>query len=236
MPASRRTQAVCCVQIVGPIETDLLPVAIRQAILQARKSRADLLVVELDTPGGRTFLSEQICACLDRAGIRTAAFVRMGQHRGAFSAGAVIALACDDIVMAPGTSIGAAPPMLTGGSMPPQVTAKTILASSAVARAIAARHGHPPLVAAAMIDPNVELREVVANRKRFFLPPEQAEAMSQKGAALGGWLTRRGELLTLTAAEAEAVGLTKGTASSREEMCEMLGMASARLYAGSAPP
>lgn len=225
-PPSRK---ICFIQVVGAIEQDLMPVGIKRAILDAKQKYYDLLVVELDTPGGRTDLAEQICSYIERCGLETVAFVRMGQHRGAFSAGAIIALSCDRIYMAPGTSIGAATPYVSRPGEARQVTEKMISAFSAIARTIATRHKHPPDIAAAMVDPDVELREVKAAGRSAYLPPDRAAEEEKAGAQLGGWLTRKGKLLTMTSTEAYAAGFIEGVAASRKELVQALGIQRGRV-------
>lgn len=225
---SKRT--VCFLQVTGPLEADLTVTGVKRAIQQAKRRKADLLVVELDTPGGRMDLMEQICTYLEKSEMETVAYVVMGKSRGAFSAGAIIALACDRIVMAPGTSFGAATPYVRDLLGSPKVTEKMVSAFSAVARSIASRHKHPPLIASALVDADVEIREVKHEGQVLYVEPERAEELAKKGASLGRWLSRRGKLLTMTADEAKASGLIVGTASSRREMLELLGITSARMY------
>jgi len=218
------TAKVCFLQVFGPIEADLTPIGIRRAIVDARRRGAELLVVELDTPGGRVDLTQQICELVERCGIDTVAFVCGGQYRGAFSAGVIIALSCERIYMAPGTSIGAATPYVCGDKGAPQVTEKMISAFAAVARATATRHGHSPHLAAAMVDPDVALREVKINGKRSVLPADQALEPARQGFEVGSYVSRKGKLLTLTAEEAHRLGLVDGLVSTRKELLKALGI------------
>ena len=62
------------------------------------------------------------------------------------------------------------------------------------------------------------------------MEPDQAQELVRRGATLGPWLTRRGKLLTLTSGEARAAGLTAGTASTRKELLEVLGIKAVRTH------
>jgi len=223
------TAKVCFVQVSGPIEADLMPVGIRRDIADARKRGADMLVVELDTPGGRIDFMQDICTCIERCGMDTVAFIRQGRHNGAFSAGAVIALTCDRIYMAPGTAIGAATPYRQDGGGAPQVTEKMISGFAASARAAATRHGHSPHLAGAMVDPDVELREVRINGKQSVVPADEAAEAEKLGGEAGFYVTKRGKLMTLTAEQAHRLGLAAGLVNTRKELLDALGIDKARV-------
>ena len=202
-------------------------------ILKARRLKADLLLIELDTPGGRLDYTTTMCNLIEKSELKTAAYVRMGKHRGAFSAGAIISLTCGSIYMEPGTSIGSATPFAMTVFGEAKVTEKMISATSAMARGLADRHGHSPELAAAMVDPDVELRRVTVQGKIECVPPGRAEWLKKnKGATLGPWVSRKGKLLALTASEAHEVGLIAAVATSRDDVLKALGMEGAEIVGG----
>ncbi|MEE8314095.1 MAG: nodulation protein NfeD [Myxococcota bacterium] len=90
---------------------------IEKAIEQSEAEGATALVIELDTPGGLLNATKDIVGSLLNAEIPIVVFV---SPRGAWaaSAGTFITLAAHVAAMAPGTSIGAAHPVFTGGGGP----------------------------------------------------------------------------------------------------------------------
>ena len=78
--------------------------------------------------------------------VRTVAWVRNSENSMgvSWSAGALIALSCADIYMAPGTSMGAAAPVTLGVDGTTEGTGeKTVSAVRAQIAALAEKNGHP---------------------------------------------------------------------------------------------
>ena len=71
-------------------------------IARAEEAQADVIILVLDTPGGRVDAAQDIKQILYGTDIPTIAFVK----DQAISAGAYIAMCCDEIIMAPGSTIG----------------------------------------------------------------------------------------------------------------------------------
>jgi membrane-bound serine protease (ClpP class) len=94
---------------INPASADYLV----SAIEQAERTRAALLVIELDTPGGSLWSTQEIVRAMLRADAPIAVFVPRGAW--AASAGTFITLAAHIAAMAPGSSIGAAHPITIGG-------------------------------------------------------------------------------------------------------------------------
>ena len=107
VPASRQANEIALLEVAGPIDRLTRQSLLRRAE-EASASGADLLVLELDTPGGDLEATLEICLFLkEKTSLRTGAWV----HSEAYSAGAIMALATDDIVMAPGARMGDAAPI-----------------------------------------------------------------------------------------------------------------------------
>jgi membrane-bound serine protease (ClpP class) len=85
-----------------------------QGIDEAEKRHAPYVVIEMDTPGGLLDSTRAIVQRMLNARIPVVVYIApRGAHAG--SAGALITLAADVAVMAPGTNIGAAHPVTSGG-------------------------------------------------------------------------------------------------------------------------
>src|SRR5262249_56202037 len=128
--------------------------------------------LEINTFGGRVDAAVLIGDVLWNAGVRTVAFV----NRRAISAGALIALAAEKIVMADGGTIGAATPVQIGqpGSPAQPVEEKTVSFVRKEFRATAESRRRPPLIAEAMVDPDVEIPGLIEKGKLLTLTTEDA--------------------------------------------------------------
>jgi membrane-bound serine protease (ClpP class) len=101
----RRPEAaiVYVVPIDGVVDLGLAPY-VRRILQQAQDDGASAVVLEINTFGGRVDAAVQIRDAVLTAPVQTVAFI----NKRAISAGALIALAAEKIVMAGGGTIGAA--------------------------------------------------------------------------------------------------------------------------------
>lgn len=113
---------------------------VQRGISQAEENGDKAIVVRINTQGGRVDSALRIRDLLQETSIPTIALVTSR----AWSAGALIAIACRHIVMAPGSSIGAAEPI--------PATEKNIAALKSEFSTTAANNGHNPRIAEAMVD------------------------------------------------------------------------------------
>jgi membrane-bound serine protease (ClpP class) len=89
-------------------------------IEQATRSRASLILITMDTPGGLSTSMEDIIQHILDSPVPVAVYISPAGSRGA-SAGFFILLSADVAAMALGTHTGAASPLLAIGGMPLQV-------------------------------------------------------------------------------------------------------------------
>ncbi|MBM4170669.1 MAG: nodulation protein NfeD [Ignavibacteria bacterium] len=89
-------------KIEGDIDLGLAPY-IRRVVEEAEKNFAQAILFKINTFGGRVDAATQIKDAILNSKVRTIAFV----DKRAISAGALITLSCEKIVMVPGASIGA---------------------------------------------------------------------------------------------------------------------------------
>lgn len=155
LPASGRK--VYILPIRDNIEPPLVYV-VRRGVKEAMEAKADLLLIDMDTNGGRVDCTEEIIGIIGQFKGRTATYV----NKKAFSAGAFIAFSTEKIFMAPQSVIGAAAPIVIGEggqaeAMPDTVEAKMSSAISALIRANAEKHGHNTEVVDAMVRKSKEL-------------------------------------------------------------------------------
>src|SRR5688500_7814516 len=110
LAAAQERAVVYRIPVTGTVEMGLAPY-VERSLEEAEKAGAAAAVLDIDTPGGRIDAAEQIADALRDAKVPTYAYV----NRRAFSAGAMIALATDGILMRPGSVLGAATPVDGGG-------------------------------------------------------------------------------------------------------------------------
>ena len=158
--------AVYRVPVTGVVELGMAPY-IERSVTEATAAGAVMLVLDMDTPGGRVDAAERISDALSDAGIPVYTLV----NRRAFSAGALIALSTDRIFMRPGSVIGAATPVDGTGEKAPE---KIVSAMRSEMRALAEAAGLDPEVAAAMVDEDIEIDGVVDSGKLLTLTTEEA--------------------------------------------------------------
>lgn len=142
------------IPIKDEIEDGLVYI-VRRGVKEAMEAQADMLVLHMDTPGGKVSSTLEIFEILSR-------FPRQDQtytliDRWAISAGAFLSAATRHIYMTPGAVIGAAAPVMMnpgGGAqeLPSTMEEKQNSALRAQIRALAELHGHNKDVFNAMVD------------------------------------------------------------------------------------
>ncbi len=101
--SSLAQQKVYVAFIEGDIDLGLAPYVSR-VVSDAENAGADAIIFKINTFGGRVDAATQIKDAIIGTDLLTIAFI----NNRAISAGALIAISCDKIVMVPGSSIGAA--------------------------------------------------------------------------------------------------------------------------------
>jgi membrane-bound serine protease (ClpP class) len=200
----RKTPLVYQIPIKDQIEPALLYV-VRRGVTEAKKEKADAVVFVMDTPGGGVKEAREIISLIGQIDVPVYTFV----EKDAYSAGAIIALATKHIYMAPGSVIGAATPLVMnplGGveKLPDAIEEKMTSSVAALVRAAAEQGGHDPRLGEAMV---------------------RRELGYTAGTNV---LSKEGELLTLTASEAEGI-LSDGTVKDVAAMLEKAGLPDAEI-------
>lgn len=198
------------------------------------KARGDKLVIELDTPGGEVQLAWRIARLIDEAskdGVPTVAWIN--DH--ALSAGALLALACDDIYMRGTSSFGAAQTIGVGPDGIVGVPADEVVEEKygstwrASFRAFAEEHQRSADLAEAMVDRAVEVRLVRVNGEERIVGATEWDDLRQRGeeVQLIETLSTNADLLNLTCAEAVRLQMASGRADRLEEVLANVGLAGA---------
>lgn len=169
---------------------------LQKGLVAAAEAQALAVILEFSTPGGYLDAAQACRDLILAAKVPTVAYV----NREAYSAGALLAIACERIYFAPGGVMGAATPVYFDpqGRME-EAPEKVISAVRALFRATAEARGRNPLVAEAMVD---------------------------RAVAIPG-LVDAGKLLTLTAKSAAEWGYSEGEAENLAGVLALAGFSEA---------
>src|SRR5918996_2235927 len=168
--AQTSSPLVYVISIEGMIDLGLAPFLSR-TIRDADAAGAAAVVLDINTFGGRVDAAVAMRDTLINAPLRTIAFV----NQRAISAGALIALACDTVIMTKGGTIGAATPVVGGGSGDTQpADEKSVSYVRKEFRATAEARNRPPEFAEAMVDADVEITGVIGKGKLLTLTTTEA--------------------------------------------------------------
>ena len=171
LPSAAAPPVVYVASVDGVIDLGLAPF-VERMLAEATAANAAAVILEINTFGGRVDAAVLIRDALLRARVPTVAFV----NKRAISAGALISLAAGTIAMADGGTIGAATPVqmgAPGGSAAP-VSEKTVSYMRKEFRATAESRKRPPIVAEAMVDPDVVIPGLVEKGKLLTLTTSEA--------------------------------------------------------------
>jgi membrane-bound serine protease (ClpP class) len=192
---------------------------------EAIAAGADYLILDVQTYGGLVKSADDISKYLimDLAGrIHTVAYVTTE----AISAGSMISVSCQDIIMRQGTTIGCSAPIVsTGAEMGEAEREKMESFVRATFSRAAEANGYPEALLKAMVSQKLEVWQVKnlqSGQMEYFesdrLPSDpNSYALQQKTLVCA-----EGELLTLTALEAQAYGIARAVVSDEKEMLDFL--------------
>ena len=182
---------------------------ISDGIQTAEEAGADAIVFDVDTPGGRVDSAVNIIRSIQDTQIPTIAFV----NRQAISAGAMISIACNQIVMTSGGTIGDSAPVNIQGQ---EVGEKAISYIQGTIRATAERENRNPDIAEAMVDKELVLVKLT-DGQIIKLLPEEYVAREEEGEEME-ILCAQGKLLTLSTQQALAYGFADAQAETLTDL------------------
>ena len=156
LSAAPRVIAVTIDGMVHPVTVEI----VGDALAQAQREHAQLVLVRLNTPGGLLDATREIIEKLDASSVPVVTYVTPSGGRAA-SAGFFLLEAGDIAAMAPGTNTGAASPVLMGQQMDPVMRSKIENDTAAMLRTLTGRRGR-----------NVELAEKTIREAKAFTDQE----------------------------------------------------------------
>lgn len=152
--------------IESTIDLGLAPY-VRRVIDEAQKNNADAIIFKINTFGGRVDAATQIKDAIFNSKVKTIAFI----DKRAISAGALISLSCQKIVMAPGSSIGATTVVNQAGKKESEKYQSFMRSEM---RATAEKNGRNKKIAEGMVDERVVIPGLVDNTHLITLTSEEA--------------------------------------------------------------
>ncbi len=213
--------------------------AFERKIKRCRRSGAQLIILDIDTPGGDGGAMLGISDLLIKGipDVYTVAYV----NPEAISAGAVISLSCTEIVMAPGGNIGDSMPVMLNAThdqyvpMPPDERAKTESYFRSRMENIAEARGQNVALCNAMVTRTLEVWMIRNPRTRQVQLVNAAEVAgrvsnapattmpSSGGGGYQGWEYVRTvddayTIATLTTTQAVGVGLVRNVSASMTDL------------------
>jgi membrane-bound serine protease (ClpP class) len=218
-PPTKFKQAAV-IQFEGVI-TPWLQKYFERKVAAAREAGADLIVLDIDSPGGHLQESLNIANKLnDLSGIHTVAYI----PREALSGAALVSLGADEIVMRPNARIGDVGVIFLDDDFmfrhaPEKVRSPLVTEM----RALAAEHKRPAAIAESMVDLDVEVFRYVNTRTNAEEYLSEKEVTSKPDAP--DWEKRelvleskKGSFLTVTGQRAVELKLADGTVASLDEL------------------
>jgi membrane-bound serine protease (ClpP class) len=226
------------VPIHGAIDRPLA-VYISRSVERARADDVSFVIFDIDTFGGRVDSALEITTRIGSlTDIETVAYVRVRPEGTgvSWSAGAIISMAADRIYMAPGTSMGAAAPVLQSpGGGQESASEKTVSAVRTQMAALAEKNGYPRAIALAMVDADVRALEALVGAERRIVTGEELARLQEEAEAGGptveveSTISEEGKLLSLTAGEMERYGVSSGSPATFDELYGVLGVEAERV-------
>ena len=155
---------------VGVIEEEIdlgLAPYVRRVVSEAEQENADAIIFKINTFGGRVDAATQIKDAIISTDILTIAFI----NNRAISAGSLIALSCDKIVMVEGSSIGATTVVDQTGKKQSEKYQSYMRSEM---RSTAERNGRRKDIAEGMVDERVIVEGLVDSTQLITLTSEEA--------------------------------------------------------------
>lgn len=175
----QESPAVYRVPVTGTVEMGLAPFVSR-VLGEAAEAGASAVVLDIDTPGGRIDAAWEIIDAVRDASLPVYAYV----NRRALSAGAMIALSADRLYMRPGSTIGAATPVVGDGE---RASEKMVSAMRSEFRALAEERGFDPAIAEAMVDESVALEGISEAGRLLTLTTTEAIELGVANGEVDDW-------------------------------------------------
>lgn len=190
---------------------------IDRSLKQAEENKASLIVLGIDTFGGRVDACFEIVKYIES--IKNIPVYAYVQDKS-WSAGALIALACQKIFMEKGSSIGSAAPVSGKGK---ELGEKYVSALRAKFQAIAEKNGYSVNLAKAMVDKDLEVKQVEVNNQIKYLTLAQTKNLKEERKKFKTieTVSPQGKLLNLSYKQAKKYNLASAVVDSLDQLLKV---------------
>lgn len=158
------SQNVYVIDLNGEVSPGMLSY-VSNAIDEANDKNADLILLEIDTLGGRIDVAEKLSRKILESKVKTAAYV----NTKAESAGVLLSISANYLYMAPASTIGSAETIPN--------TEKTLSYWRSLLESTAEKRGRDPKLVASMADASLVIKDVVPEGKLLNLSNKKAEEL-----------------------------------------------------------
>ncbi len=232
--ASGKAPSVRLIHITETIDP-VLEAFIERQIDRAISGKANTIIFQVQSPGGYLLSGENLANRIIEVReqkVRTIAFIP--DH--AYSAAAIVALACDEIYILPNARIGDAGPMeIKEGGQFERVPEKILSPLRQRLKSLGEAKGRPPALLQAMSDKDLDVYEVTNrdNGRIWYMSDEEIHRSN------GEWIkgrvvpeTQNDLLLTVTGDRAVELKLATATVSDLDDLQSRLGLPEGTKLAG----
>ena len=214
-------QDVIVISVSGEVDPSMAAF-IGRAIQKKEEYKNPLFLLEMDTFGGRLDAAYNIVDTLSTISRGKAiAFVT----KRAISAGALIALACNKLLMKSNTTIGDCAPITLSNDGPKMLGEKFQSPLRAKFRALAKKNNYPATLAESMVTAEMIVVKVVLPDTILYLDSTGLEDLApslKKKIISKKTIVKRGELLTMDNQEAKELGFSLANVESIKEVLSFL--------------
>lgn len=224
LPSTKAAVIVC----KGDIDYGLYR-SIRRRTQIALDAGVEYLIYEIGTYGGLLYSADDISKYFilrqdwpeTEKDIHTVAYV----VTEAISAGAMISVSCQDIIMLENTTIGDCAPIMIGGKLEGVEREKIESFTRTAFIRAAEANGYPEALLKAMVTMQTKVyrvKNLQSGKDEFFEDPQLPEDPNQYDLDNKELIVGENELLTLTASQASEYGIARAVVQDREGVLEFL--------------
>ncbi|HAJ33254.1 MAG TPA: hypothetical protein DCK79_07750 [Candidatus Atribacteria bacterium] len=167
---SASSSSVYVIPVRGQIEPGWL-LFLERSLQEAKEEDVEAVILDIDTPGGFIDTAQKAKILMGNFSAPIYGYI----NTNALSAGAYLSLLTDAFYMTPGSTIGAAEPVLLGGG---EVNEKMFSFWEAEMRSVAERQGKDPKIAAAMVRKEIAIENLVEEGELLTLTTAEAEKIN----------------------------------------------------------
>lgn len=211
-------ESVFVIPLHGEVDFALASFAGRST-KEASEQHAGIILFDIDTFGGRVDSALEIShAITDLTDVHTIGYISVK----AISAGALIALSCDEIIMKRNTTLGDCAPIAMTNEGPEMLGEKFQSPLRAEFRKLANANGYPTVLSEAMVSADICVVKVIFNDGSYrFMNKHEYDEMTQEekeSVYKINTIVDAGKLLTLHAEEALDLGFATDVVDSIDDV------------------